>query len=184
MSGSDKETSDKVQALVESIENPADLMAYAYAMEAEAVERYEEIADQMVMHNNDEVAEIFSKLAKIERIHTEKLAKQSRTERQPHHAPWEYHWTDPEGPETVPVSEVHYLMTPHHALRLALHNERRAQTFYDMVAKRTDSDQVRKLAEEFAAEEREHVALVEHWLEKFPEPAADWDEDPDEPLQL
>lgn len=32
-----------------------------------------------------------------------------------------------------------------------------------------------QLAEEFVAEEREHVALVRHWLNKYPEPTVGWD---------
>jgi hypothetical protein len=32
-----------------------------------------------------------------------------------------------------------------------------------------------------AAEEREHVRLIEDWLARFPAPEAGWDEDPDPP---
>ena len=33
-----------------------------------------------------------------------------------------YSWTEPIGPETTASEDVHYLMTPYHALQLALHN--------------------------------------------------------------
>ena len=43
-----------------------ELMAYAYALEVEASERYADFADAMEMHNNREVAELFRKLSRIE----------------------------------------------------------------------------------------------------------------------
>jgi rubrerythrin len=166
-------------AALAAIDDVADLLAYAYVMEAEAADRYAELADQMAMHNNDEVAEIFGKLAKIERLHAEEIVRRTGAAGPPHRSPWEYHWLDPESPEVTPLDEVHYLMTAHHALKVALHNELRAQAFYEAVRRVTPSEEVRELATEFAGEEREHVALVEAWLEKYPEPPADWDLDTD-----
>ena len=40
----------------------SELMAYAYALEVEASERYSEFAEAMAVHNNHEVAELFRKL--------------------------------------------------------------------------------------------------------------------------
>ena len=100
----------------------------------------------------------------------------------PRSSPWDYRWLEPESPEALPVSEVHDLMTAHHALKMALHNELRAETFYRAIAERAGSDEVRALAEAFLAEEREHAALVRHWLNKYPEPTAGWDEGPDPPV--
>lgn len=159
-----------------------ELLAHAYAMEAEAAERFGELADQMALHHNLEVARLFRQLEAIEHQHAEKLARRAGQRGVPRSSPWDYRWLDPESPEAVPVSEVHYLMTAHHALKLALHNELRAETFYRVMAERAGSDEVRALALEFVAEEREHVALVRHWLNKYPEPAAGWDEDPDPPV--
>lgn len=152
-----------------------ELLAHAYAMEAEAAERYAELSHQMAMHNNHEVAEVFTKLAAIEQKHAEQLAGRAGEQR----SPWDYRWLDPESPEAVPVADVHYLMTAHHALKLALHNELRAEAFYRLMAERAGSDEVRELAQQFVAEEQEHVALVRHWLNQYPEPPAGWDEDPD-----
>jgi rubrerythrin len=171
-----------VHELAESGMSAGELLAHAYAMEAEAAERYSELADQMAMHNNHEVAEVFAKLATIEQKHAEQLAERAGELGAARRAPWDYRWLDPESPEAVPLAEVHYLMTAHHALRLALHNELRAEAFYHVMVERADSDEVRALAEEFVAEEQEHVALVRHWLNKFPEPPAGWDEDQDPPV--
>jgi len=171
-----------VDELAEPGMSTGELLVHAYAMEAEAAERYGELAEQMAMHNNHEVAQVFAKLAAIEQKHAEQLAGRAGERGGARRSPWDYRWLDPESPEAVPVAEMHYLMTAHHALKLALHNELRAEAFYRVMAERADSGEVRLLAEEFVAEEQEHVALMRHWLSKYPEPAAGWDEDPDPPL--
>ena len=50
----------------------ADFMARAYTMELEAVERYAQFAEQMDVHNNREVAELFRKLSAIEALHAKR----------------------------------------------------------------------------------------------------------------
>ena len=73
-------------------------------------------------------------------------------------------------------------MTPHHALGLALKAEQTAFRFFNAVAATQKYPDVRKMAEELAEEEREHVRLVMEWRAKIPKPDEDWDEDPDPPL--
>ena len=51
-------------------------MAHAYALEAEAAERYAEFAAAMENHNNREVAELFRKLARIELRPREQLLEE------------------------------------------------------------------------------------------------------------
>ena len=87
----------------------------------------------------------------------------------------------PEGPETTDYSDLHYLMQPYHALKLAEHNERRAAEFFEAFAAAKLPADVRAAAAEMAEEEREHVRLIKEWLARFPEPEAGWDEDPDPP---
>lgn len=177
-----KERGPATDAMAELLEDIADsgaLLAYAYAMEAEAAERYEELADQLALHNNGDVAELFAKLAVIEGKHAEEMARRGSEFHVGRRAPWAYRWLDPEGPEVIPVSELHYRITPYAALSLALYNEQRARDFYALLAARSPSEEVRRLAETFVAEEQEHVALIEAWLEKFPEPEPDWADDPD-----
>jgi len=50
-----------------------ELLAHAKAMESEALERYLELAEQMEVHHNPEVAELFRKMARVERKHVEKI---------------------------------------------------------------------------------------------------------------
>lgn len=158
-----------------------ELLAHAYAIEREAEERYVELGDQMETHNNPAVAEIFRKLARVEGLHALQILDQVGEQELPHIPPWEYSWRGTESPEAIDAGDVHYLMTPHHALGLALRAEERAFRFYNAIAATQKDPDVRKLAEEFAEEEREHVRLVMEWLVKIPEPADDWAEDPDPP---
>ena len=74
-------------------------------------------------------------------------------------------------------------MTPHHVLRIALANEVRAQQFFESVASSPllDAD-TRRLADEFAGEECEHMKIIEQILFQTSPPAIDWHEDLDPPV--
>ncbi len=165
-----------------AINDLGEFLAHAGAMEREAVDRYEELASQMEVHNNPEVAELFAKMAEIEKKHVEKINDRTGDTEVPHVAPWEYKWEDPEGPETAQTFDAHYLMTPYHALQMALKAEQKAAEFFDRVASLTTDDKVREMAIEMAAEERHHVELVRQWLARFPKPETGWDEDFDPPI--
>jgi rubrerythrin len=157
-----------------------ELMARACALEAEAAKRYAELAGLMRTHHNAEVAELFGKLARIEGLHRDKILVRMGWEAPPD--PDAFRWQTPEGPETTDFGDLHYLMTPWHALKLAEHNEMRAAEFFARLAAQRDlAPDLRAAAAENAAEEREHVALVRAWLARVPEPRTDWDEDVDPP---
>lgn len=154
-------------------------MAQALALEREAVERYNELAEAMEMHHNPEVAALFRTMAGYEAKHAQQIMDQM-------------HWVEPpavalaawpmmESPESVPADEVHYLMHPWHALQLALAAEQRAEEFFGEFALQATDDAVRRNALEMQAEEREHVRLVQAWLAKVPKPDPNWADDPDPP---
>jgi len=166
------------------IRDRATLLAHARAIEQEAAARYDELADMMEVHNNTAVATLFRRLATIERKHVDKVEATGAAAATPRIAPLDYQWTDPEGPETSPYGGAHYLMEPYHALRLALHNEERGVAFFEAAAYLTPDAEVRRLAQEMAAEEHEHVHLVRAWLDKVPVPAVTWDEDLDPPQSV
>jgi rubrerythrin len=151
------------------------LRGFVHALETEAAERYGELARQMEAHNSPEVAGLFRRLAEIESAHADKW----RSERDAELPPTKYIWPGAELPETAPLADAHYLMTPHHALTIALTAERNAVHCFVDLARRTDDKAVRKLCLEMAREERHHVKLVKDWLAKYPKPRADWASDPD-----
>lgn len=158
-----------------------EFLAHAYALEQESVDRYEELADVMEVHNNHEIAELFRKFAGFGRKHAGEVLRMSAGLELPQLQPWEFKWLDAEGPETGDMLDAHYLMTPMHALQLALGNEQQACEYYGVVARQSPSPEVRELASEFAAEEAEHVTLLQQWIAGTRPADADWDDDPDPP---
>jgi rubrerythrin len=165
--------------------NEAEFMARAWAMELDAAERYATLADAMEEHNNPEVAELFRKLARIEQLHADRILEEHLGRRAPELPPGGLQWEGgAEGPETADPGELHYRMQPYHALEIALACERRAYEYFSRIARNGSLPEVRKAAREMAAEEKEHVRLIEDWLKRTPAPRKDWAEDPDPPVDI
>jgi rubrerythrin len=92
-------------------------------------------------------------------------------------------WRKGESPEEADLGEAHYLMTPWHALQMALAGEKRALAFFERVAESTKDPKVLDMAKEFVEEEAEHVNLCYRLLRKYPAPEGEaWSEDPDPPI--
>ena len=159
----------------------SELLAHALALEEEAGERYAELAEVMESHNNPEAAGLFSKMSGIEQLHVEEIRLQIDRHGLKNLPSAYYRWVGLEGPETTDHADLHYLMTPHQALSLALLNERRARDYYVGIAGQARDAAVVKLARELADEEREHVKWVEQWLERFAPTEEGWDQDDDLP---
>ena len=156
------------------IASPEVLYAHAIAIEREAAERYAELAERMADLGNDEVADVFRRLAKFEAAHLKTL--QSRTEgvAVPAIAPGLYAWLDADGPETPAREFVFRLLTPRSALAIALEAERRAEHFFADVRKSARDPALRALAAEMQAEEQDHIAMVLRALSQAPAERVDW----------
>ena len=176
-----KRTAAKAAAKAAPVASASEFMAHAYAMEAEAAERYAEFADSMEVHNNREVAELFRKLSRIEQRHADQILEQMGWKQSPVSSV-DVRWEGAEGPETADPTELHYLMQPYHALQIALLNEKRARDFFAHLAKVTTNAGVRKGALEMQEEEAEHVRLIEEWLKRTPKPDPNWEADQDPPV--
>jgi rubrerythrin len=161
------------------IESAAELLAHAHRIEADAAERYGLLAEQMETHNNPDVAKLFRKLEWVEGLHADKIRDRAGETPLPALGPLDGKWPGDDSPEAVDLGEAHYLMTPFHALQMALKAEQNAFAFYDRLAQSATDPEIRQLATEFAEEEREHVDLVLKELKKYPPPDKDWSEDPD-----
>jgi rubrerythrin len=153
----------------------AELMAQAYALEREAVERYGELADVLATHNNQEVAALFRRLASQEALHANEILRTMGWARAPQARPLPY------APDAPAFEEVHYLMHPWHALQMALHAEQRAHDFFASLVEHCPAKEIREAAQQLQHDEREHIALLQSWLERVPVPPPDWDDDPDPP---
>jgi rubrerythrin len=156
-----------------------EFLACAYAMEVEASDRYAELAEQMDSHHNQAVAELFAKLSRIEGLHRDQIMAKAGWTSPPDTGV--FRWESPEGAETTDYGDLHYLMQPWHALKLAEHNERRAAEFFQRFAEADLPAGVKNEAAEMAEEERDHVRLIQEWLKRVPEADTDWDDDLDPP---
>jgi len=168
-------------SLAEKMTDVATFLAYSVALEEESAERHDELADMMDVHNNPEVAETFRKLAHYSRLHASEIREHSSGRELPVIAPWDFEWDDMEGPETADVADVNYLMSIAHALKIATGNERRAHDFYQDISKNSPNADVRTLAAEFAAEELEHLELLQEWQARIAGSADEFAFDPDPP---
>lgn len=161
-----------------------EFMAVALQMENEAVARYTEFADTMETHNNPDVAAMFRTMAGYEAKHAAQIMEQMGWTQAPLLSRQQLVWPGFDAPEAPPIDEVHYLMQPWHALQLALAAEQRAEAFFGELARRAESEPVRRAALEMQAEEAEHAALVKAWMAKVPQPEGGWSEDPDPPRHV
>lgn len=159
-----------------------ELLQHALVIELEAEQSYADMANQMHDCGNHDVGALFTKMAALEGRHAKKLREHVTDFELQEIAPWEYQWADFEPPENVELNEIHYLMTPHHALSLALAAELRAKDFFSQVASVATDEAVKNLAIEFADDEAQHAEWMRDWLASYPPPAHDWAEDPDPPV--
>lgn len=159
----------------------AELLAHALAIETDASERYTMLADQMAVHHNSELAELFRKLASFEDLHAREIIDKAKQLDLPKLKLDDLKWTGDDSPEAVDAAGGHYLMTPWHALQMALEAELRALDFFAQIAADTQDDEIRRWAKEFEEEEAEHVRLVERYLAEYPKPKDDWADDMDPP---
>ena len=160
----------------------ADLFAVAYQIEADAVERYNVLADQMETHNNPELVAVFRDLARAEAIHRDEILRLAGDIDVVAHARRMAKWKRGESPEESDLGSAHYLMTPWHALQLALPGEERAQAFFAAIVESTTDPDIKRMATEFMEEETEHVNLVHRLLKKYPPPSASWPQESDPPV--
>ncbi len=160
----------------------ADLFAVAYRIEADAVERYELLAEQMETHNNPELVAVFRDLSRAESIHRDEIRRLAGDIDVIAHARGVAKWNRGESPEEADLGAAHYMMTPWHALQLALAGEKRALAFFTSVVDTAKDSAIKKMAEEFVEEEAEHVNLVHRLLRKYPAPAESWSQDSDPPI--
>jgi rubrerythrin len=157
-----------------SIRSPGELYAHAIAIEREAAERYAELAQRMDDLGNGDVATLFRTLAVFEAEHLDTLEARTAGVPVPSVAPGEYAWLDAGAPETAARELVYRLLTPHQALAIALEAERRAQAFFATVFATATDPALHALAQEMAAEEQGHIAMVEQAIARTPEGRVDW----------
>jgi rubrerythrin len=159
---------------VKPIRSPNELYAHAIAIEREAAERYTEFAQRMEDQGNEAVAAVFATLARYETEHLRALERRTDSVALPELKTHEYRWLDAGAPETAARELIFRLMTPRNALAIALAAEKRAEVFFEQVLMSADDPALRGLAREMAADESEHVAIIEQLLSRTPDAIVDW----------
>lgn len=158
-----------------------DLLAVAYQIEIDAVDRYNLLADQMETHNNPELVKVFRDLARAEGVHGEEIRHMAGDFDVANHAAKIAKFAN-DSPEEADLSSAHYLMTPWHALQLSLKGEERALAYFTSIVETTKDPKVKEMAAELVEEEAEHVNLVHRLLRRYPRPSESWAEDLDPPV--
>jgi rubrerythrin len=159
-----------------------DLLAVAYQIEIDAVERYNLLADQMETHNNPELVKVFRDLARAEGIHGEEIRRLAGDFDVVTHARQIAKFERSESPEEAELSSAHYMMTPWHALQLSLDGEKRALAYFTSIVETAKDPKVKAMAAELVEEEAEHVSLVHRLLRRYPPPSDSWADDMDPPV--
>jgi len=160
-------------------------LAHSVALEAEARERYEELADAMAQHHNAEAAAFFERMAREASQHLAEVESMVGQASLPVLRAWEFHWPRAEAPESASYEAVHYRMSLREAVNLALANEREAEQYYRQVAVGSDDPETRRIAGAFADEEASHAAALEKLLAQqptAPEHAREEDDEPHLPM--
>jgi hypothetical protein len=159
------------------------LLVHTLAILSETSECYEMFADQLKVANNSETAEIFDELAEVHQKRSSNLEAMMKGLDHPHIAPWEFTWGADHSPEIPTIdAEVHYLMTPYHALTLAVDVEQWGIEFFNWVEESNDDDQLKAMARQFSHDAEKFMMRLRRRQESFPSPAEGWDDDPDPPL--
>ena len=164
------------------VANLNDLLAVAYQIEIDAVDRYNLLADQMETHNNPELVKVFRDLARAEGIHGEEIRRLAGDFDIAAHARAIAKFERSESPEEAELGSAHYLMTPWHALQLSLAGEERALAYFTSIVETAKDPKVKEMASELMEEEAEHVQLVHRLLRRYPKPSDTWADDLDPPV--
>ena len=166
------------------VSNLNDLLAIAYQIEIDAVERYNVLADQMEIHNNPELVKVFRDLARAEGIHGEEIRRLAGDFDVVNHALQIARFRGSGSPEEAELESAHYMMTPWHALQLSLAGEKRALAYFTSIVETAKDPKVKSMAAELVEEEAEHVNLVIRLLRRYPPPGDSWAQDMDPPVSL
>lgn len=155
-------------------------LAHAVEVESEAMTRYEELADVLLVHNNPEVAGFFAQMAQEASLHLEEVGELAGGRDLPDIPAWEFDW-EQDAPESMSYESPHYRMSLLEGLELALANERSAQAFYAGYAESCSDPETVALARRFAEEEADHARRLEQRIANTPAPAPFRREDDDAP---
>jgi len=144
-------------------------LAHSLALELDAAQRYAGLADAADTLGALDVAALFRDLGYHSHRHAADIREIAKNFGGiPVIPPWQYEWYDRmvHAPEAIVQPTDVQSFTLEGALKLALEAEQQAHGYYATMARDTNDPDIARLAQEFADEEAEHVALVQSWLDR------------------
>lgn len=142
-----------------------ELLSVALVMERAAASRYAALAQRMAEREQDDLADLFTRLGRLERDHARFLERRLAGHPLPPEA-------DAAGLES-PDLDAEASLTSQAVLRAALRSEERARAHFERIAATAGEAAVRRLAAELAAEEAEHAARIAAALARHAGTASD-----------
>jgi rubrerythrin len=134
----------------------SEFFALAHAMESDAVARYTQAAELLKQQGNDDLSDVFARLAEVERGHVDQVNAWAGHIPAKASLPWALPDTHDAPPEEVTQSR---LLTPYRVLASAVRHEERAFALWTYVAAHAQTH-VKEAAERMALEELEHVSIL------------------------
>jgi rubrerythrin len=139
-------------------------LAHTIRLEQEAARRFEQLADAMQTNGNREAGQLFKRLAHFSRLHLAEATARAGFREVPALEAMEFEWPDIESPETAAIWAADPFIGCEQALQVALEAESAGLAFYQDILDTTDDPDIKRFAQEFVAEEGQHVAELERWL--------------------
>ena len=147
------------------MKNVEEFLAHTIQLESEAALRFGQLADAMSTAGNKEVGRLFRRLADYSLLHLGDARARAGFRTLPEMAPGDYRWPDIESPEAAAIWAADPFIGIEQALQVALDAETAGLNFYDSVLQSTQDPEIKVLAKEFVAEESEHVAELQRWMQ-------------------
>jgi rubrerythrin len=135
-----------------------ELLSLACKLEKVAAQRYQELAARMQLRGEARLSALFKFLATIEEKHAAGVAQRAEQILGTTALPDVPARQTPENFDAEAGESS--LLTPYHALAIAVRNETRAFNFYSYLAATAPDDSTRKIAEGLAKEELAHADLL------------------------
>jgi rubrerythrin len=140
-------------------------LAHTIRLEQEAARRFEQLADAMLTSGNREAGQLFKRLAHFSRLHLAEASARAGFRDIPALDAPEFEWPDIESPESAAIWAADPFIGREQALQVALDAESAGLAFYQGILNTTKDAEIRRFAEAFVAEEGQHVAELERWLD-------------------
>jgi rubrerythrin/ferredoxin len=141
-----------------------EFLNFALQVEEDAAVHYEQLAAAMKTQGNDEVCDLFTKLAGFSRMHYQEAKQRMVSHIVPVSVPARTRWPDNITPERTATWAGDARLSRLDALKVALQGERRGYEFYYAVANTNSDAEICKVAKEFVKEEAEHVEALKQWI--------------------